>query len=147
MSPTPEHLHRLRKIATRSETEEDREWIAKAIGRYLLAADDGLTLEDAFELRASPGCQSWWRTEAILMRDIWLRGLAGFFPQESLYATAEAVGAALDRYATTRWVSEQFLPGPPRSSWNTPDQCMWYILEWNGGLLLSRRQLRRILAK
>lgn len=140
-------LGRIRRFAHGFDTAEDREQIAAALKRYLLAADDGLTLEDAFELSTSPGCQSWWRTEAILMRDIWLRGLAEFFPQESLYATADAVGAALDRYAATRWLSEQFLPGPPRSSWNTPDQCMWYILEWNGGLLLSRRQLRRILAK
>lgn len=142
-----EHLRRLRRIAIHTETEEDRAWIAKAIGRYLLAADDGLTLEDAFELSTPPSCQPWWRIDAISRRDMWLRELVEFFPQDSLYAMAEAVGAALDRYAVNRWPTEQLLPGPPQSSWSTPEQCMWYALDANGGLLLSRRQLRRILAK
>lgn len=141
------HLARLRRLAHRSDTEEDRQWLAEALRRYLLAADDALSLEDAFELRTPTRCQPWWRIDAISRRDIWLRALAEFFPHASLFARAEAVGAALDRYAATRWVSEQLLAGPPRSSWATAEQCMWYALEANGGLLLSRRQLRRILAK
>jgi hypothetical protein len=142
-----EQILRLRRLASRSETEGDMQWLAEALMRYLLAADDGLTLEDAFEIRSPGNRKPWWRTDVLWQRDMWLRSLATFYPESSMFATADAVCEALERYAASRWPSERSLLGPPRRSWNTPEQCMWYILDANGGELISLRHLRRLLAK
>ncbi|RWY82387.1 hypothetical protein EHI44_24155 [Rhizobium leguminosarum] len=141
-------LGRIRRFAHGFDTAEDREQIAAAFKRYLLAADDGLTLEDAFELTSSARCEPWWRTEARAFRDMTLRELAKlFFPDDSLYVRAERIVAALERYASTRWPGEQFLIKPPARSTGTPEEIMWFALKHGNGELLSPRQLRRILAK
>jgi hypothetical protein len=139
-------LPRVRRLAHGCDTPEDRTWLAAALKRYLLAADDGLMLKDALELATESRLPSWWRIDALRQRDMGIRDLArSFCPHPSLAQRAETVAQMLTRYAASGWVADQNLISFPDDAIGTPREIMWFIFKADP-VVPSPRQLRRILA-
>ncbi|MES0076952.1 hypothetical protein [Mesorhizobium sp. M0058] len=144
---TPAALQRIRRIAHGFDQPDDREWIAAALRRYLAAADDGLSIEDALELTAPARAMPWWRVDALARRDMALCELARvFYPSPSLSQRAAGVYDALARYARAEWPRDQRLESMPVHYVGTPAELLFSAMKAHPEML-SERQVTRIVAK
>lgn len=142
----PPELELLRRVAERRETEADRAEVAERFSLYLDQADQGFSLEAAFELNRRPGQAPWWRSEALGRRDAAIRALARrFFPGRSVSFQAAQIYAGLGIYAAGQWRFDCRNPEPPPHYLGTPRAIMFDILRCSD-VILSERQLQRILS-
>ena len=143
----PTALQRIRRIAHGFDQPDDREWMSAALRRYLAAADDGLSIEDALELTAPSRALPWWRVDALARRDMALRELATvFFASASLSQRAADVYDALARYRRAEWPRDQRLESVPLHYIGKPEEILFFALKAHPEIL-SERQVRRIVAR
>jgi hypothetical protein len=97
-------LRRLVAAAAAGEppSAEDVLRLASGVEAYLERAPDGLTLEAALGLAATPGGTPWWRAERTAARDAVLRELAAELTGP-VATRAQALALLVRRYAGTGW--------------------------------------------
>ncbi|KQQ29426.1 hypothetical protein ASF53_19535 [Methylobacterium sp. Leaf123] len=136
----------LRRIADGRETEADRVELADRVRLYLEGADQGVSLDAAFDLDRRPGQSPWWRLEALGRRDAAIRALASrYFAGRSVALQAAQIRIALDIYASGLWRFDRRNSEPPKHYIGTPKVVLFDILRVSEKIL-SVRQIQRILS-
>jgi hypothetical protein len=138
-------VERLRRLAGGELREDDVEWAAGVLNRYL-DPYAGCTLDEAAGLLPMPGAEHWRTVAKRAARDDAIRGLAGYFPGLNRTRAAEKVWKMLIGYATTRWRVDRERPTMPEHYARTPRAHLYRAMVAGDGKVLGESRIRRILA-
>ena len=110
MSEPP--IDTLRRIAARTPTAADLDWLSGRVGTYLAEPERGL--DAALDLAPGPGQSPWWQAERRRRRDATIRRLAEHFPHARPWRTADSIVSAARRYQSSSWLRDQHRSEPPQ---------------------------------
>lgn len=142
-----ETLETIRTCCTKDVplSSELRDWLASAIGRFLV--HDCTDLNEAFGIMQDHGGVPWWLERAIRIRDRELREMsARFFGARSAYQRARKISELSCRYETTSWPRDRTVDGMPDHYLDTPKQHLWAAFKSGAKMPVSERRLRTLLA-
>ena len=149
MTPEPltTGLARLRRVLALlvALDDPDARWFAARLATCLTGAFSLRDLDVALGLRPAPGQPDLLTTERLKARNELYRLVARrFFPDLLPTPRTYAVRRAVNRYATSAWLSERDLT-TCRHEVGTLKALLWQILNLTGGAVLGTSQLFKVL--